>query len=787
MSGRGGMSGTGGGVCLTCRTTVLPIAARDLAYNPVRNELYASVAGDAAAYPNRIVVIDPSTSSVVSTIPIGSNPRTLAVSDDGATLWVGIDGAHAFRKVTLGSTPVVGPLIHLPKAMPTTYYDAVRDGRAARRDARRWRSRFTTGTPGDVRVFDDGVSRGGGATNGLVAYSLAAGPPGLLFGAGSYGFLVLRVGASGIPTATPFYNLLRGYSSSLVYAAGRVFAQTGEVLDVSNPNAPFWSASLGAQGPVALRDPQSLLQLTTTNSSTFPFTQRTDIRITATGMLTLARIGTGSHHRRSEQRVLPGPDLRRRRCGRLRRVRLLRLHGEHAAGDHPRSRVRHADRRKRGRTGGTGGTGGAGGIGRGGTGGAPDPCPGCSFSTAPAYGLHMAADASRNLIYVAAHAQAVSHPSSIVTVDAAAAAVTSIVPVGNDPQPLALSDDASALWVGLAGDHRVRRMTPGTTPVPGPAYALPMLLTTNEPASPFAVVVLPGMPASIAVGVYGAILGGRGVFILDDGLLRANYVQPPEVPAYFLTNGPPGYLLGLGDYGNLVAFRLGSVGATYETYGGLITGGSYGLTYSAGYLYSSSGEVVDLRNPDDPLLNGRFAFNSCLLALRSATRVMMVCPTSDPTRAGPAHAGPGHVHLRRLGDVAAFAPGSVVGRFRVPRRRRGRVAGRRNAAADHARPAHRLPALRSDRRDVADGARKKRRAQQRERERRAAVPGKQGEDPGKRAVVEDNQGDGAGELQGMQHPQRRPAAQRQQREIGAANLHGERANASGTRHLMHQL
>ena len=210
-SGRGGMSGTGGGVCLTCWTTVLPIAARDLAYNRARNELYASVAGDAAAYPNRIVVIDPSTSSVVSTIPIGSNPRTLAVTDDGATLWVGIDGAHAFRKVTLGSTPVVGPLIHLPKGMPTTYYDAyamaVLPGATSSLAVALY-----DGYSGDVRVFDDGVSRGGGATNGLVAYSLAAGPPGLLFGAGSYGLLVLRVGASGIPTTTPFYNLLRGYS-----------------------------------------------------------------------------------------------------------------------------------------------------------------------------------------------------------------------------------------------------------------------------------------------------------------------------------------------------------------------------------------------------------------------------------------------------------------------------------------------------------------------------------------------------------------------------------------------
>ena len=48
-------SGTGGGVCLACRTTVLPIGARDLAYNAARNELYASVPGDADAYPNTIV------------------------------------------------------------------------------------------------------------------------------------------------------------------------------------------------------------------------------------------------------------------------------------------------------------------------------------------------------------------------------------------------------------------------------------------------------------------------------------------------------------------------------------------------------------------------------------------------------------------------------------------------------------------------------------------------------------------------------------------------------------
>jgi hypothetical protein len=240
----------------------------------------------------------------------------------------------------------------------------------------------------------------------------------------------------------------------------------------------------------------------------------------------------------------------------------------------------------------------------------------------------MVHDASRNLIYVTADAAAPVHPSSLVTVDPATATVTSIVPVGNDPQPLALSDDNTVLWVGLAGDRRVRRMTPGTTPVPGTAYPLPMLLTTAEPAVPTSLVVLPGMPSSIAVSVLGLQQGGRGAFILDDGLLRANFVQPPEVGASFLTNGPPGYLLGVGDLDNLVVFRLGAAGATYESYGGLVTSyNQINFVYSAGSAYASTGEVIDVGNPENPLPAGKFAFAGCALAVRGAGRVLMLCPS----------------------------------------------------------------------------------------------------------------------------------------------------------------
>jgi hypothetical protein len=288
--------------------------------------------------------------------------------------------------------------------------------------------------------------------------------------------------------------------------------------------------------------------------------------------------------------------------------------------------------------GGAGGTGGAGGAagtsglggvsGTGGAGGTND-CPGCTFTTVDAYGRDMTYDPSRNLIYVAANNQVPSHPSSLVTVDVAGGAVASIVPVGNDPSAVGLSDDYSVLWVGLAAEHRVRKMTPGATPVPGAAYTLPMLLTTGEPATPLSVVVLPGTPSSIAVGVYGYQSGGRGVLILDDGAPRANFIQPPEIGANYLTAGPPGYLLAVGDNNNLLVLHLGSVGATYESYGGLlVTSYQASLAYGGGNVYAGGGEVIDLNNPDAPVPLGRFAFSPCYVAIRSASRVLMLCPNT---------------------------------------------------------------------------------------------------------------------------------------------------------------
>ncbi|HEY7376228.1 MAG TPA: hypothetical protein VIF57_28965 [Polyangia bacterium] len=644
VGGRGGFGGVDGMGGTTGRTTLLEVQANDLVYSARRNELYASVPGSAPAYPNSILVVEPITGTITSAIPIGSDPDALALSDDGSTLWVAIGGAHALRKVTmdpLPATPVVGPLVHLPKARPDAYFDTQAMAALAGEPLSVILSMTDGNYTNEVMVLDDGVPRGTGVTNAssspFYRPRLIAGPPGTVFGldGSTLYFYAYTVTPAGITTTTTFLGLARNEANdSLAYVGSRLFSGGGgDAIDVSIPTAPAVVGRLSYAGQVARRDAMSVMALAVVPLS-FPSIQRTDVRISSANALsefaTVAApndIGAMYSHL-----TYAGGDA----------VAYLKSGGSSTAYPQQALVIIHnpaigtpiGGRGGGGGAGGDGGIGGAGGSGgaggMGGTGGAADPCPGCTFTLVDAYGRDMAYDADRKLIYVAADAMAPSHPSSIVTVDAASATVASFVPVGNDPQSLALSDDGSALWVGLAGERRVRRMTPGATPVPGPAYSLPAMLTTGDASVPMSIAVLPGTPSSIAVGVYGATSYGRAVFILDDGQPRANFIQPPEVTANFLTNGPPGYLLGLGDTNNLVVFHLGAAGATMESYGGLF--GNYytstGFYYSAGAAYASTGEVIDLSDPGAPVPAGRFAAGGadCKLASRTATRVMMLCP-----------------------------------------------------------------------------------------------------------------------------------------------------------------
>ena len=74
------------------------IPVNDVVYDPFRDVLYASIPSSAGLpIGNSIATIDPESGAVLSSIFVGSEPNTLAISDDASHVFVGIDGARGVR------------------------------------------------------------------------------------------------------------------------------------------------------------------------------------------------------------------------------------------------------------------------------------------------------------------------------------------------------------------------------------------------------------------------------------------------------------------------------------------------------------------------------------------------------------------------------------------------------------------------------------------------------------------------------------------------------------------
>jgi hypothetical protein len=251
-----------------CVVADLPdLWARRLAHDASRRRLYVSVGGASTSFPNTVAVIDPQTGALLSTIPIGSEPMPLALSEDNSTLWVGLNGSFGFRKVTLATTPVVGPVHQLGMDSQRGAYFVATSIVALPGQANSVAIAMSAGGGGDVRVFDDGTPRpvAVDGTN-TAATSLFPGPSAYLFGSALTSISVLTVSATGI-IQTNIAGF--GTSSTIAYAGERIYLQSGKVADVSDPTMPKPAGQIPFEGPLALRDPRRLLMLTN-DYSTFP-------------------------------------------------------------------------------------------------------------------------------------------------------------------------------------------------------------------------------------------------------------------------------------------------------------------------------------------------------------------------------------------------------------------------------------------------------------------------------------------------------------------------------------
>jgi hypothetical protein len=228
----------------------LPLAAEHLVADPVRHRLYATICGDADRESNRLVTIDATAGSVLNSVWVGSNPTALALSADGSTLWVSLEGSVEIRRVDL-TTPFPTPLERyslLAQTGARTLAEALfalPDGAGTIAMT----LHMAYDVPDDSRILvvaDDGKLRPTQfpPSKPVPNYSsFVRGPAGYVYGVDrQYGFHSIAITTEG-PVGGGLAVQLQG-SGGLTYdPAGFVYA-SGSVIDVRVPGSPALAGQL---------------------------------------------------------------------------------------------------------------------------------------------------------------------------------------------------------------------------------------------------------------------------------------------------------------------------------------------------------------------------------------------------------------------------------------------------------------------------------------------------------------------------------------------------------------
>src|SRR6185369_805867 len=211
----------------------IPLTTNDLVYSPLTGKIYATVPSSAGSSGNSIKSIDPATGVIESSTFVGSEPNKLAISDDGHSMYVSLDGAAAVRRFdaqthipglqfTLGQDPLFGGRFFAGElAVAPANPDVLAIAR----------SRGFGPSSSGVAVFDNGVPRtNAGSSSDFIAFS-ASGSKLYGTGASGTGLQTLTIDASGV-TVSSTTALASG--ARIKFSNGLIFTSTGQVI---NPDA----------------------------------------------------------------------------------------------------------------------------------------------------------------------------------------------------------------------------------------------------------------------------------------------------------------------------------------------------------------------------------------------------------------------------------------------------------------------------------------------------------------------------------------------------------------------
>ncbi len=212
------------------------LVTNDIAYDRTRGIIWASVPGSDVQRGNTVTAIDPTTGVIGASISVGSEPGPLAISDDGAYLYVGLGGAPLVVRVNL-ATAARDINIDIGGGSPDALRaeDLVVLPGLPRTVAVSRRLVCCTPPHAGVAIFDDGTQRslttqGHTGSSRITRMASAA----RLFGYNNetteFGARTIAVTPAGLVEETVRTGVING-SGDIEYDGGLVYATSGALVD----------------------------------------------------------------------------------------------------------------------------------------------------------------------------------------------------------------------------------------------------------------------------------------------------------------------------------------------------------------------------------------------------------------------------------------------------------------------------------------------------------------------------------------------------------------------------
>ena len=567
----------------------VPVPATDLAYDAARDVLLATVPGSDRSLGNEVVELDPETGAIGRHVHVGSEPGAIAVTDDGTTAYVGLLGAPSIVRVdlatfTVSSTFSTGPgssmfgagFVEDLEAAPGRN-DVVVASLANRDISPRhvgvWAYDDGVVLPNHTPVDVSGANRieFGADASTLYGYDNAS---------SDYSLFTLTLDSSGVSVARETLRVVQGDGVDIEFAGGLLYTTNGKVVD---PTTHQLVRSINGGGPI---EPAPADNRVTFVSSAGPHTTVFDATTGAvldygsfdviTGQMTmLVASGTGLATRDGTNTYLLGPSV-----------------------------------------------GGAAVV--------PPSAPAATVDDMvtidlPVAAFDIVADPARGVVYATGTGSG-AHSQDLFVIDPAIGDVVAHTPIGNNPGPLALSDDGSTLYIGLRASNEVVTVQAATLAVTG-RFSLGS--SAAGPMYAEDIAVQPGHPGVVAVSLkMCCAVSHLGVAVFDNGVRRTEWV-PDSVGPDRIVFGSSSVLYGTNTHSTGFQFFTMSVDAAgvrrTSTAPRVLPDFPYDIELANGTVYGANGVAVD---PAVPVRVGRYGMPGAIEPVAAAGRTYVLAGSS---------------------------------------------------------------------------------------------------------------------------------------------------------------